>query len=64
MAGLWSVGKASEVRLMKFVVTFGVLAASFLQEFWQAFNKETSAVQLFSITWTLQENLEIHSKRR
>lgn len=50
MAGRWSVGKASEVRLMKFVVTFGALAASFLQEFWQAFNKETSAVQLFSIT--------------
>lgn len=32
-AGLLSVGKASERRLMKYIVTFGALVASFLLEF-------------------------------
>lgn len=33
MAGLLSVGRASEQRLMKYTVTFGALVASFLLDF-------------------------------
>jgi hypothetical protein len=57
--------KPLEVLLMKYVLTFKALVARFLLEFFdRSLNQDMSAVQLFSITCTVLENLEIHLNRK